>query len=77
MPKRMQEGNPMNHFTPFIPAAAMSRGTPRPKSSSRDVESRLLEAMRMRQKMQDLATALTLLALSFGLTFAAALQVAS
>lgn len=67
----------MNHFTPFLPAAAIPRGTPRQKSSSRDPESRLLEAMRMHQKTQDLATALALIALSFGLTFAAAVQVAS
>lgn len=67
----------MNHFTPFLPAAAMSRGNPRPKSSSRDLESRLLEATSMRKEMQDRLTALALLAVSFSLTFAAALQVAS
>ena len=67
----------MNHFTPFLPAAAISRGTPRPKSSSRDVESRLLEDSRMRKQMQNRLTAAALLALSFGLTFAAALQVES
>ncbi|MBB4574426.1 hypothetical protein [Rhizobium lentis] len=42
----------MNHFTPFLPAAAISRGNPRPKSSSRDLETRLLEATRTRQAPQ-------------------------
>lgn len=66
----------MNHFTPFIPAAVTLDGTPRPKSSSRDIETRLLESTRLPEALQRRAEALALLALSFSLVCAAALQVA-
>lgn len=64
----------MNHFTPFLPQGVLLRIPQLGDEHDRDLEERMLAAMRMRQKIQRRAEAAMLLAVGFALAFTFALQ---
>ncbi len=67
----------MNYFTPFLPTNEIAIHTfQERRSTSDDVETRLLEKARMRQETQKALEAILLLTIPFVLIIAAAAQVA-
>ncbi|MGG7581002.1 hypothetical protein [Rhizobium sp. Nf11,1] len=62
----------MNHFTPFLPAEALINVSRISDERRADLETRLLERVRMRQRAQRIAEAALLVSIGFtiALTFA-------
>ncbi|MGO8093187.1 hypothetical protein [Rhizobium leguminosarum] len=65
----------MNHFTPFLPQGVLLRLPPISDARARDLEERLLQSFRMRQRTQRCAEAALLLATAFVFAFCFATQV--
>jgi hypothetical protein len=65
----------MNHFTPFLPVRRSLVEVITSDDSSRDLEQRWLDIMRMRTRTQRRAEAVLLVVTGFVFTFAYALQV--
>lgn len=65
----------MNHFTPFLPAAALLRAAPISAERAADIETRLLQAFRMRVRTQRCAEAVLLVAVGLVLAFCSAVRV--
>lgn len=75
MPKRMRKGTPMNHFSPFLPVVAFIKPPKMSDERARDLEERLLEAVRLRYRAQRIAEAVLLVSTGFTLALVFALQV--
>jgi hypothetical protein len=65
----------MNHFTPFFPAEALLRCVPISDTRASDLETRLLETTRMREKTQRRAEVALLVVTGFVFAFSFALKV--
>ncbi|MBX4944610.1 hypothetical protein [Rhizobium binae] len=64
----------MNHFTPFFPADALIRPPKLSDERAKDLETRLLEAIRMRRRAQRIAEAALLVSIGFTIAFTFALR---
>ncbi|KEC73182.1 hypothetical protein RLPCCGM1_c1298 [Rhizobium leguminosarum bv. phaseoli CCGM1] len=65
----------MNHFTPFLPAAALLKAAPISDERASNLEERLLTAFRMRLRTQRRAEAALLVATALVLAFSFAARV--
>lgn len=65
----------MNHFTPFLPAEALLRAAPISDERAADLETRLLQAFRMRVRSQRRAEAILIVAVGLVLAFCSAVRI--